>query len=138
MRKEEVAKKLKHARLACGMTQKSVAERLGRSVALIGHWETGYSQPDADTIATLLRLYGVDANDFFEVEAGTFMISAPDEIQLIKAYRGMEEQDRKAILRFVRIVSSATLDPIDEERRSAEGYLEWLADSQSEDSEAAK
>ena len=68
MTKAEIAEKLKMARLKTGMTQAQVAQATGKSPKLVGHWETGYSQPDADTLSVLFKLYHVDANVFFEFE----------------------------------------------------------------------
>ena len=68
MTKTEIAKKLKDARNNTGLKQADVASITGKSIKVIGHWETGYSQPDADMLATLLKLYKVDANSFFEIE----------------------------------------------------------------------
>ena len=65
MTKVEIAKKLKEARNNTGLKQADVAAITGKSIKVIGHWETGYSQPDADMLATLLKLYNVDANSFF-------------------------------------------------------------------------
>ena len=60
----------------------------GKSIKVIGHWETGYSQPDADMLATLLRLYNVDANSFFEIE------KAPAVTQELSANISMVESNR--------------------------------------------
>lgn len=65
MTKEEIGNTLKKLRIACGMTQKEVAERLGRNQPIVGHWETGYAQPDANTLFTLCNIYGVTVDDAF-------------------------------------------------------------------------
>lgn len=78
MTKVEIARKLKEARLKSHMTQAQVAQAIGKSANLVGHWETGYSQPDADTLSILLNLYKEDANSFFEIEkAPTAMRQEP-------------------------------------------------------------
>ena len=68
MTKIEIAQKLKSARNEAGLSRSQVADVIGKSTKVIGHWETGYSQPDADTLASLLTLYKVDANSFFDIE----------------------------------------------------------------------
>ena len=68
MTKIEIAEKLKQGRINSGKTQKDVASLVNRSVKLVGHWETGYSQPDADTLSVLLKIYKLDANEFFEIK----------------------------------------------------------------------
>ena len=53
MTKTEIGSILKELRVSSGKTQKEVAELLGRKQQIVGHWETGYSQPDANTLFTL-------------------------------------------------------------------------------------
>ncbi len=101
MTKIEVAEKLKQARIACGLTQKAVADAIGKSPKLVGHWETGYSQPDADMLSALLRLYNVDANVFFDITPAPTDTQRPDEEQrLVIAYRQASREDQLALLRF--------------------------------------
>ena len=56
MTKEEIGAVLKGLRTDSGKTQKEVAEILGRTQQIIGHWETGYSQPDANTLFRLCEI----------------------------------------------------------------------------------
>ncbi|WP_052446766.1 helix-turn-helix transcriptional regulator [Candidatus Soleaferrea massiliensis] len=65
MTKEEIGAVLKKLRLNCGMTQQQVADALSRKQQVIGHWETGYAQPDADTLFTLCDLYGASIDEAF-------------------------------------------------------------------------
>lgn len=65
MTKEEIGAILKELRINSGKTQRQVAEVIGRTQQIIGHWETGYSQPDANTLFILCGLYGVSVDDAF-------------------------------------------------------------------------
>lgn len=65
MTKEEIGEKLRAKRISCGMTQQEVAEKIGRKQPIIGHWETGYSQPDANTLFRLCDIYGTTVDDVF-------------------------------------------------------------------------
>lgn len=65
MTREEIGLVLKELRTSCGMTQKEVAEKIGRTQQIVGHWETGYAQPDANTLFTLCSIYGVTVDDAF-------------------------------------------------------------------------
>ena len=56
MTKEEIGAILKSLRVKSNMTQKEVPEQIGRKQQIIGHWETGYSQPDANTLFELCEL----------------------------------------------------------------------------------
>lgn len=95
MTKEEIGKILKQLRLNCGKTQKEVAEHLGKSQQLIGHWETGYSQPDANTLFVLCSFYGttVDKAFGFVDDNG---INA-HELSLIKKYRLLDTHGKELI-----------------------------------------
>jgi transcriptional regulator with XRE-family HTH domain len=45
-----------------GLTQKQVAEAVGKTKNVVSNWEQGENKPDADTITLLCGLLGVDAN----------------------------------------------------------------------------
>ena len=65
MTREDIGAILKQLRLNCGMTQKEVAEKLGRKQQIVGHWETGCAQPDANTLFTLCEIYGTTVDEAF-------------------------------------------------------------------------
>lgn len=114
MNKIEISEKLKAARLKSGLTQKQVADEVGKSPKLIGHWETGYSQPDADTLGFLFHLYNLSANDFFETESIQENLSA-SEMEHIKKYRSLDGHGKKIVdmllnEEFQRIQKAVTKD----------------------------
>lgn len=45
-----------------GLTQKQLAEAVGKTKNVISNWENGLNKPDADTIEVLLYILEVDAN----------------------------------------------------------------------------
>lgn len=65
MEKKEIGEILKKIRLESGKTQKEVATLIGRTQQIIGHWETGYSQPDANTLFDLCKIYGTTVDEAF-------------------------------------------------------------------------
>lgn len=65
MQKEEIAKILKATRESANMKRQEVADALNVSVKTIGHWETGYAQPDADTLFKLCDMYGTTVDEAF-------------------------------------------------------------------------
>ena len=104
MTKEEIATVLKNLRLSTGMTQKEVAEKLGRKQQVIGHWETGYAQPDANTLFTLCEIYNTSVDAAFgftsPVASPTPFTLTPPEEELITDYRklnniGKEEAKKR-------------------------------------------
>lgn len=57
-----IGNNIKKYREAKGLTQKQVAEAAGKTKNVVSNWEQGDNKPDADTIAVLCGLFGVDAN----------------------------------------------------------------------------
>lgn len=85
MTKQEIGQILRAARETKGMTQKQVAEMLGRRQQIVGHWETGYAQPDANTLFELCDIYGISVDEAFRetkpVQTDILYISRPTGIQ---------------------------------------------------------
>lgn len=65
MTKLEIANIFKSLRKNAGLTQRQLAERVGKSQQIIGHWETGYSQPDMSTLFDLFDMYGISLDETF-------------------------------------------------------------------------
>lgn len=88
MTKQEIGQVLRAAREAKGFTQKQVAELLGRKQQIVGHWETGYSQPDANTLFELCDLYELSIDEAFGCKK-----SQPEDILYISRPTGSESTD---------------------------------------------
>ena len=97
MKKEILAHKLRTARQAQGMTQKEVAAKMQRPQQTIASWEVGRSQPDADTLYSLLLLYKMSPNEFFEYDISSITVSS-EEHELIKLYRDLDSASKSFIL----------------------------------------
>ena len=65
MTKQEIGQILRMAREAKGLSRKQVAEAMERNEKIVGHWETGYSQPDANTLFELCDLYELSIDEAF-------------------------------------------------------------------------
>lgn len=89
MTKEEIGQILKELRLSSGKTQKEVAELLGRKQQIVGHWETGYSQPDTNTLFTLCDIYGTTVDAAFGFKKSNITISKKD-IEFIQKYQKLD------------------------------------------------
>lgn len=96
MTREDIGSILKELRLSSGKTQKEVAEMLGRKQQIVGHWETGYSQPDADTLFTLCEIYGVTVDEAFGFKKKDMIVSKNDML-LIEKYYSLDEYGRESI-----------------------------------------
>lgn len=95
MTKDEIGKILKSARERAGLTQTQVAEKISRTQQVIGHWETGYSQPDANTLFVLCGIYDISIDDAFgfgkKVQVSTL------ELAHLKKYRALDTHGQRAV-----------------------------------------
>lgn len=96
MTKEDIAKVLKQLRINSGMTQKEAAERLGKKQQTIASWETGQSQPDANTLFIVCEIYGTTVDDAFGFNKKTDTLS-PDDFILLKKYHSLDEHGKKMV-----------------------------------------
>jgi len=85
--KEEIGCILKELRLNAGMTQAEVADALLRKRQIVGHWETGYSQPDTNTLLQLCDLYGADIGETFGLYRKVEVEVSQHERAILEAYR---------------------------------------------------
>lgn len=102
--KEDVGNVLRRIRLAAGMTQKEVAEKIGRTQQVIGHWETGYAQPDANTLFVLCDIYGTTADDAFGFKRKHEL--SKEEHEALKKYRTFSDEEKGAINTLFNYISS--------------------------------
>ncbi|MBE6624568.1 MAG: helix-turn-helix domain-containing protein [Ruminococcaceae bacterium] len=65
------------ARKGAGLTQAEVADYLGIRRQTYSAYERGVSTPDANTVATLARLFGVGAGELVAGEVSTNVIKVP-------------------------------------------------------------
>lgn len=96
MTKEEIGQILKELRLSCGKTQKEVAELLGRKQQIVGHWETGYSQPDANTLFILCDIYNTTVDAAFGFKKSNTAISKKD-LEFIKKFHALDEHGKEMV-----------------------------------------
>lgn len=65
MTRSEIANIIKSMRLESGLTQKEMADQVGKKQQTIASWETGQSQPDANTLFTLCAICGTTVDAAF-------------------------------------------------------------------------
>lgn len=97
--KLECAERLKSARESVGLTQNQVAKKIGRPQQTVGSWETGRSQPDANTLRELLILYNCSPNEFFNYHDPKERLPrlSEQEIKIALAYRVANADDRTVV-----------------------------------------
>ena len=104
MTKEEIAQIIKKARLDSGHTQKEAADAIGRKRQTLASWETGQSQPDADTLFLLFDFYGISVDEAFHLtkksptppsgEAGALTKQELNRISVAMAQMNKEGRER--------------------------------------------
>lgn len=94
MTKEDIGAVLRQLRSRAGMTQKEVAEKMGRKQQAVGHWETGYSQPDANTLFALCDLYGVSVDEAFGFQKNGITVY---ELRFLEKYRSLSPAARSHV-----------------------------------------
>lgn len=60
-------KNLKRARLRMGQSQSEVADNVGISNTALSNYETGYRQPDLETLKELARYYDISLDELAEL-----------------------------------------------------------------------
>lgn len=103
MTKEEVGRILKQLRIESGKTQKEVASLIGRTQQIIGHWETGYSQPDADTLFTLCNIYGVSVDEAFGLKKSTSFSFSQEALKVASAYEKADAGTQASVRKLLDI-----------------------------------
>lgn len=98
MTRQEIGAILMELREKAGKSREDVAEWLGKSAKTIGHWETGYAQPDANTLFSLCGLYGADLNAAFGfcAEKAAPLVSG-EAMEVAKRYDALDNYGRGAV-----------------------------------------
>lgn len=111
MTKQEIGAILMQLRENAGKSREEVAELLGKSAKTIGHWETGYAQPDANTLFLLCVIYNADINESFGFppSSKSTVKYSPEAMQLARDYDSLNGHGK----RMVRLVT-------DEEKKRME------------------
>ena len=93
-----LATKLKEFRTRAGLTINDVGDKIGKSGKTVSAWDCGRGQPDADMLLVLCELYGVSSIAEFYGETQPALSLSPDEMQLLAAYRVLNQQGKEYIL----------------------------------------
>lgn len=96
MTQEDIAVVLKKLRQNAGYTQKEIAEKLGKKQQTIASWETGQSQPDANTLFFICSVYGTTVDETFGLNKKYNDVTS-SEYDHIKKYRRLPDRDRELV-----------------------------------------
>lgn len=105
---ERMAIKLKEARNNARVSAIDAGKAVGRSDKTIYAWENNRSEPSAEQLIELCRLYDVDITYFYAdpTEASSASSLSFDEFELIDAYRSISDEKRLALLNIARALAS--------------------------------
>lgn len=113
--KQQIGAILKKLREDKGYTQREVAEHFGRTQQIIGHWETGYSQPDAGTLFDLCDFYGADITQAFGFSK-TVAATCSSDLEIAQAYHIANSDDRAIVeLTLKKYMTKPTSDDVNVE-----------------------
>ena len=93
-RKSAAETPMQRARLAAGLRQSDVAEKVGVEPATIQRWETGQRTPNADALIKLAEIYGASVDEMLGLAPAKLRAASlpiPSEEQLEEAIRGFAE-----------------------------------------------
>lgn len=98
MGKEDIAAKLKQARISANKTQKEVADTLGMTYQAISNYERGKTKVESDILVKLCQIYGISIREVLSNQPITTKknLAPPVESdkrlqQIIHYYNGMDE-----------------------------------------------
>ena len=102
---ERMASKLKEARNLAHVSAVDAGNAVGRSDKTIYAWENNKSEPSAEQLISLCKLYGVDISYFYASDLSSESpnsVMTSDESELLRLYRGMSEKNRTTLLDVAR------------------------------------
>lgn len=104
---QNVGRRLKQYRLACGLTQEQVANVLNINRTTYTKYETGVSEPSHDLLQKIVTIFGTDFNSILgekdAFEANVFDMKLPmynltkDEQWLVSNYRVLTDEEKTAV-----------------------------------------
>jgi transcriptional regulator with XRE-family HTH domain len=105
---QNVGRRLKQCRVACGLTQEQVAGVLNINRTTYTKYETGVSEPSHELLRQIVEIFGTDFNSILggedSFEHNVFDAKMPmynltrDEQQLVAFYRTMKTTKRKKLM----------------------------------------
>lgn len=99
-----IGRRLKQFRVACGITQEQIAEKLNVNRSTYTKYETGVSEPSIDILSRIVSIFGIDFNsilgedDMFEgsiydTKMPMFNLTK-DEQDIIIAFRSFSDDEK--------------------------------------------
>lgn len=100
MTKEEIGQIIRESRLSAGLTQLQVAKVLERPQQTIASWESGKSQPDANTLFDLFRVLGRSVDEAFGFVKAASPLSN-NALKIARDYDRLDDYGKKLVQSIV-------------------------------------
>ena len=99
----ELGPALRQARERRELTQTEVMAMTGINNKTLSGYENGVSEPDLQTLTTLLRLYQVSADQLLRIDSGG---RPADEVRLLELYRALPKGRGQGLLLVLETLSA--------------------------------
>lgn len=106
--KTHMARTIARLRKENGMTVSEVGEAVGRSGKTVSAWEADISEPSAECLIKLCRLFDAPISAFYPhdvVDVDTLGTVSPQEYELLSSFRACSDSGKDAALAAVRGIS---------------------------------
>ena len=105
--------RLKEARIAIGLTQEQVADKLGVAKSTLAGYEKGNREPSIPTVQKIMEVLSVDANYLYQDNSVPTIQNSLSlhEIDHIKKYRSLDDYGKKAVDALVDIEYERRSEP---------------------------
>lgn len=106
---QEIGSRLQEERKRCGLTQLQVADALGIAKRTQANWEAGSSDATASYLSEVASKLSFDVAYILTGERATLASDALSQVEdvVVKQYRGLPEEDQRAIRRYLKALSDA-------------------------------
>lgn len=107
-----IAENIKKYREDRGLTQKQLADMVGKTKNVVSNWENGINSPDTETLEMLMKIFNVDANTLFgwndpeQIKAdaeklANIIISNPKIKTILPSIAKLNDDDLEFIKNFI-------------------------------------
>ena len=106
---KQISEILKNSREDLDMTQISVMQKTGINNKTLSGYENGIAEPDLETFAKLLNLYGLSADAILEIKtpSGNRNVSlSKNEYALVENFRKLDKKRQADFLLMIQALSN--------------------------------
>lgn len=104
---DSIGSNIKRLRIAAGMSQEQLAEKLGKSRAAVSQYESGKNVPRMGVIEDIAWIFGVRKSEILG-EARPVSELDSDEERLVDLFRSMDALRRSALLTTAEALAAAS------------------------------